>query len=279
MNNTQVKGLDGLKLLEFPVAEAPLYLALGKVIEGHKAIVRPDTGAVLGLVGDQYKLVTHKQSLTPYLDRLGRDGWTVNAVRLENDGAKAFVELHNRDSVLPVKIGDPVGKRLLLWNSYDGTTAVRVQGGYYVLVCLNGATAPAGLLTGSSLRHSGDVLKGIDDAADTIGHQFTEVVDLYRGLSDRIVSPEIANAVVQEVCGIRKLDLVKARWTRFGHNGSTDPTAWNLYNAITYYLTHEFAGRLGAREEKNQTAIDLLANPEKVRLLIEQQRREKASQN
>jgi hypothetical protein len=285
-NITKQAGLDGLKLLDFPVERRPIYLATDsertghevKEIDGHVAIVRPDSGAVLGLVSDQYKLVTHKQSLDPYLDKLGREGWTVNEVRLERAGAKAYVELHNKHEVKAVRVGDPVGKRLLLWNTYDGTTAVAAQGGYFVLICLNGATAPAGFLTGSSIRHSGDPFRLIDESAEKFGHQFEEVIDLYRGLADKVVSPEISRAVIQEVCGIRKLDLVTAYWKR-GHNGSDAATAWNLYNAITKYLTHDFGGQIAVREAKNRDAVDLLVNPEKVRLLIEAQAREKAAQN
>lgn len=280
MNNANVgKGLAGLTLLDFPVAQTPVFLKGNKEIEGHKAIVRSDTGAVLGLVSDQYKLVTHRQQVEPYLERLGREGWDVNQVRLERNGAKVYIELHNREGAVAVKVGDPVGRRLLLWNSYDGTTSVAAQGGYFVLICLNGATAPRGLVSGTRFGHQGDVLGKIDNSADLITHQLDEVVNLYRGLADTSVSKEIAKAIIQEVCGVKKLDLVTAHWTRTGHGGSTAPTAWNLYNAITHYLTHEFGGQIKAREEKNRDAIDLITNPEKVRELIEQQRKENAARN
>ena len=275
-----------MKLLEFPVEVRPIFLETHgergtavKEIEGHRAIVRSDTGAVLGLPSDQYKLVTHKQSLEPYLAKLGRSGWDVNNVRLEREGARAYIELFNREGAKAVRVGDPVGRRLLLWNSYDGSTSVAAQGGLFVLVCLNGATAPAGILTGSRFGHTGDVLKNIDSSADLIAFDFEKVVELYRGFADTRVQPEIAKAVIQEVCGIRKLDVVTAYWTRTGHAGSTDPTAWTLYNAITKYLTHDFGGAIAAREAKNREAVDLLVNPEKVRLLIEQQAKDAALSN
>jgi hypothetical protein len=90
---TQEKGIGGLKLLDFPVEKAPIYLALGKEIPGQKAVVRPDNGQVLGILSDSYKLVSYKQQYEPYLEKLDREGWKVNSVRLERQGARAYVEL------------------------------------------------------------------------------------------------------------------------------------------------------------------------------------------
>ena len=284
-NITKQTGLEGLRLLDFPVAQTPIYLTTDseseghrvKEIEGHRAIVRPDTGAVLGLVSDQYKLVTHKQSLAPHLEKLGKEGWTIGNVRLERNGARSYVELHNKLETRAVRVGDVVGTRLLLSNSYDGSTGVVSSGGYLVLWCLNGATTTQGGLT-SSLRHSGDVFQNIDTQANRLWNNFDQAINLYRGLAETGVSPEIAKAIIQEVCGIRKLDVVTNYWRR-GHAGDDKKSAWNLYNSITWYLTHDFGGAVAAREAKNQEAIDLLVNPEKVRVLIEQQARAAAATN
>lgn len=281
MTNTETaKGSEGLALLDFPVAKVPVYLALGKEIENHRAIVRPDTGAVLGLVSDSYEVVTHKQSLEPHLERFASEGWKINRVTVERTGAKAWVELHNAIETREVKVGDAVGLRLLIWNSYDGTTGVGTAASHYVTWCLNGAVSLERIFS-HAVRHTGGAYERVEKNADRSYDAFGKTVELYRGLADTTVSPEIARKVIQEVCGIKKLDLVKHHWTNDGHGPghNTDPTAWNLYNAITYYLTHEFGGQIATREAKNREAIDLITNPEKVRELIEQEKRDNALKN
>jgi hypothetical protein len=271
-------GLDGLALLDFPVAKVPVYLALGKEIPNHRAVVRPDTGAVLGLVGDGYELVTHKQSYEPYLEKLGKEGWRVHTVKVERDGAKSYIELHNTVETREVRAGDTVGQRLLLWNTYDGTTGVGAAFSQVVTWCLNGATVSEKTWS-AALRHTGGVFDRLNAAANETQSQFGRAIALYRGLAETSVSPEIAKTVIAEVCGIKKLDLVKHHWTNIGHLGDKGPSAWNLYNAITYYLTHQWGGSIATREAKNREAIDLITHPEKVRELIEAEKREKALSN
>lgn len=279
MTQTIVKptGIEGLEKLNFPVTTAPVYLALGKAIDGHKAIVRPDTGQVLSIVSDQYELVTYRQQYEPYLERLDHDGWKVKDVRVEADGARAYIELDNTIKTYEVKAGDPIGQRLILAGSYNATVGIQARGGLRVLWCQNGAVVIHGSFN-ETIRHVGDPLGRIEKSAQNFGVNVEGELALYRGLADTAVSKEVAHAVIEEVCGKRQLDLVTSFYGA-GHAGANQENAWGLYNSITAYLTHHFGGSVGLREKKNREALDLITHPEKVREIIENQRKEAAASN
>lgn len=281
MSNTvavEAKGLQGLSVLDFPVETQPIFLAgQGNAIEGRRAVVRPDTGAVLGIVSDQYKLVSYKQTYEPYIERLGREGWTVNSVRIEADGSRAYVELDNVIRAVEVKPGDPVGRRLIIGNSYNGSTGIWARGGLRVLWCKNGAVHEIARVH-ESIRHLGDPLGDIGESAEKFSVNLAGAVSLYRQLSDTPVSKEIAHTVIKEVCGVKKLELVTGFYGA-GHAGANQDNAWGLYNSITAYLTHHFGGALATREAKNHEALDLITHPEKVRQIIERERQLKAGSN
>lgn len=257
MDTVKEKGLTGLKLLDFPVEAQDVFRQEVNKIEGFKAIVRPDSGKVLGMVRKNYTLVPHRQALEPVINRLGQEGWDVNTVTLERQGAKAFIEMINKNNLVPVKVNDLVAKRLTLLNSYDGSTSIRFEIGSFRLVCLNGLVRPSGQFATMSFRHTAEVLENISEASIMFDTQFKSMIEDYMRLNEKMVDSEIAEVVINEAVGKRKLDHIKTLWAH-GQGSDGRLNAWNLYNAITQYLTHEFKGGTETRDYKSRVALDRL---------------------
>lgn len=246
--------------LDFDTKSGLVYDQGGEPLEGYQRIWRPDTGRTLAIMSKKYQLVQHKEVMAPAIDALGSDGWKVKASRIERGGASAFVELERRDVVTKV-VGEKVGERILMRNTYDGTSSLTLNIGAIVLICGNGMVAPGKGSIGFDAHHVGDI-------RDRLGLLTAKVRKIESGLAerllesysemDKVVPTEIAKEIVKRVMGERKVEKPLEYWRHgIGRDGSA--TAWNLYNGMTQYLTHDFTGGWSRRERKNHESFELIA--------------------
>jgi len=261
----RVKTVAGtLDALAFDASLTPVFDGKGQEIEGYKRVYRADLDRTISIVSDGYELFQHREALAPVVDRLSQDGWTVKASHIERFGGRAFVELHRRDAVNPEVarvVGEKVGERLMLRNSYDKTSSLIFSMGALVLKCTNGLVVPDGGGMNFSGHHSGDLrknfdrfLRGLDRIESTIG---TRMLEHYSQL-DKIVPDQIGREIIKRAVGERVTLQVLPMWTGgIGRDGTR--TAWNLYNGITQYLTHDYKGNWDRRERLNGQAFNLIA--------------------
>ncbi len=249
-----------LAALRFEARSTPVFDAHGIEVKGYQRIWRPDTGKTLAIMTDSYKLVQHHEAMAPAIENLGTMGWKVARSHIEREGASAFVELESRDNSIKV-VGEKVGMRILMRNTYDGTSTLRLSFGALVLACSNGAIVPGRGSVGFEAAHVG----GIQERLGMLTAKVRKIEDLlgkrmmeeYSQL-DSPVSPEVGREIVRRVLGERNMDKPLVYW-RNGKGRDGSASAWNLYNGITQYLTHDFTGGWGRRERKNSTALDLIA--------------------
>ena len=250
----------GLTAIQFPVESGKVYGHDGQEIPGYQRIWRPDNGATLSIMSDGYELASHEEVMKPALDILGNEGWKIKQSHIEKNGAKAFVELVRMDK--PIKVlGEQVGFRAIMRNSYNGSTSASLEFSGIVVKCLNGATAPGGMSFGFDVHHTGgihdhlfNITKRVRHIEEGLGRKLIEV---YSQL-DGPVPAEIGKEIVTRIVGQRKADSPLVYWTKgIGRDGQ--PNAWNLYNGITQYLTHDFKGGWYWRENKSEKAFNLIA--------------------
>lgn len=257
-NRTTVKTLGAI---DFKTISEPVYDIKGTKIEGYQRIMRPDIGATLSIMSDKYQLVEHREAMAPAVEALGLEGWTIGSSHVERQGASAFVQLEKRDTGIKV-VGQQVGLRIMMRNTYDGTTSLRLSFGSLVLICSNGCVVPGKGGIGFDAHHTGDI-------RDRLGLLTAKVRKIESGLGEKMIDAyskldapvpiEIGREIVKRVMGERKMDQPLRYWTHgIGRNG--ERTAWNLYNGITQDLTHNFTGGWGRRERKNMEAFDLIAH-------------------
>lgn len=234
-----------LEALDFPVAMQEIYDIEGKSLPNFRAIRRLDTGSSLAIVSPHYKLKTHREALDPLIERLGSD-WEVTNVKVESNGSKAYVKAVNAHFGVQVD-GHEVVPQLLLSNSYNRTKRLGADVGFFRVICSNGLKVPLegfpALNFGTT--HIGDVNDKFEDLISRLGI-FTgavpELVDQYSSLLDKKVSKDQATDILEEILGKKKLDKVLWYWEGNGKGLNGNPTAWNLYNAVTEYLSNDYQG-------------------------------------
>jgi phage/plasmid-like protein (TIGR03299 family) len=153
--------------------------------------------------------------------------------------------------------GDAVRKFLMLSNSHDGTTSVRVGFTPVRIVCAN--TLAMAHTSGSALirlRHSSSVAANLDALRETINvanKSFEATAMQYRALASKQINRADLEQYIKIVLGqgatktedlsTRTKNQIDEIVTLFDHGRGNNMlgvrgTVWAAYNAVTEYLTH-----------------------------------------
>lgn len=132
-------------------------------VTDHSANVRSDTGAVLGVVGKDYKVVQNREAFAWLDTLLGTDVKFETAGSIQ-DGRRAWVLV-----TLPENVevgGDEVMRYIFCANSHDGTLSVTAAATNIRVVCSNTLGWAIAQSEGRSykFRHTGDLTAKMDEA-------------------------------------------------------------------------------------------------------------------
>ena len=173
----------------------------------HRATYRKTDGSILGVVGPRYTPLQNKDSFDwfqPFIDA-GECG--IHTAGSLHSGQKVWVLAQlNRDSseIVP---GDDVSKFILLSNSHDGTTAIRVGYTPIRVVCVN-TLAMAHNNKSSQLirirhtRSSKNNLEQVRDIMDNINSQFEATAEQFRFLASKNFNQGDIRRYVKTMLGI-----------------------------------------------------------------------------
>lgn len=228
----------------FEVQEERLRTVSGRDVFGKKAIIRIDTGDVLGVVSDKYKLVKHQEvlnSMNPVIKELGVEQPSVNFCKR---GAVMFQKFFIPQLLWEPKVGDVVKFGLQVFNSYDGSLPVGVLLIAERLKCTNGLTAPE-TMTSFSVKHYGSLDLGeVSRKANDVLAKVSLVKSKWEGYRDEKVTEEKVIKFLTKVYGVR---LREKLYTKYLAEREGD-TVWDLYQTLTYYSTHVLKSRKGNEE-------------------------------
>jgi len=173
----------------------------------HRATYRKTDGSILGVVGPRYTPLQNKDSFDwfqPFIDA-GECG--IHTAGSLHSGQKVWVLAQlNRDSSEIVR-GDDVSKFILLSNSHDGTTAIRVGYTPIRVVCVN-TLAMAHNNKNSQLirirhtRSSKNNLEQVRDIMDNINSQFEATAEQFRFLASKNFNQGDIRRYVKTMLGI-----------------------------------------------------------------------------
>jgi phage/plasmid-like protein (TIGR03299 family) len=173
----------------------------------HRATYRKTDGSILGVVGPRYTPLQNKDSFDwfqPFIDA-GECG--IHTAGSLHSGQKVWVLAQlNRDSSEIVR-GDEVSKFILLSNSHDGTTAIRVGYTPIRVVCVN-TLAMAHNNKSSQLirirhtRSSKNNLEQVRDIMDNINAQFEATAEQFRFLASKNFNQADIRRYVKTMLGI-----------------------------------------------------------------------------
>lgn len=226
------------------------------------ATVRSDTGDVLGIVGDSYEPVQNRDAFKFFDTLVGREEAIYETAGALGHGERIWI-LAKLPELITVHGKDIVNKYLLLSNSHDGSSRVRVKVTPIRVVCNNTLTAALQGAGEVHIRHTSHAAEEMEQALSLLGLSST----LYERLDavfNRMALTKITNqqlldyvkALVPDdeeeedsaaIQGIRKafLELYE---TGQGADLSRG-TLWGAFNSVTEYADHKMEDHPATRLE------------------------------
>lgn len=258
-NVTIEEGIDAAGL-NWTVELHDMVTTSGLVVKD-KAMVRSDKNVVLGTVGPRYTPLQNRTAFDffqPYLDAKECHLHTAGSL---HEGRKVWVLAKiNRDNMKIVK-NDEVAKFVLLSNSHDGTTSIRVGYTPIRVVCANTMAQAHGRGTSSliRIRHTRSSKLNLEQVRETmnlIDATFEATAEQYRFLASRNFNQRDIQAYVKRMLDVaetpdedistRTKNIIADVMERIdGPMQSIDGvrgTWWAAYNGVNERLNYE-AGR------------------------------------
>ena len=173
----------------------------------HRATYRKTDGSILGVVGPRYTPLQNRDSFDWFQPFLDAGECALHTAGSLHSGQKVWVLAQlNRDNSEIVS-GDEVSKFILLSNSHDGTTAIRVGYTPIRVVCAN-TLAWAHSNTNSQLirirhtRSSKSNLENVRDIMDNINAGFEATAEQFRFLASKDFNQADIRRYVKVMLGI-----------------------------------------------------------------------------
>jgi phage/plasmid-like protein (TIGR03299 family) len=256
--------------LDYDVVLADLITSRGTPVSNRKAVVRTDSNAVLGVVGNSYVPIQNRECFS-FLDAVVADGGlryhTAGALR---KGERIWL-LAKLPGQIRVRCSEDVSEKyLLLSNSHDGSSALRVHYTAIRVVCANTLAMAdrQGRGEGIMIRHQGNLASKVQEAQQVLGlavrffddleGQFDLMARHYPNstqvsgyFKDLYPDPEEGNPSRAQNVRDELLRL-------FEHGQGQDipeikSTTWAALNAVTEYVDHH-------RPTRAKTEVDRAAN-------------------
>jgi phage/plasmid-like protein (TIGR03299 family) len=222
-----------------------------------RAVRRTTDQRVLGVVGPAYHALQNRDAFAffqPFLDAGLASLHTGGSLC---DGRKVWLLARIEREPLVIGDGDEIQKFVLLSNSHDGTTSVRVGFTPIRVVCANTLALAHADKAGSKLirvRHTrrlADNLDALREVIDLAEQEFTATAEQYRRLRDKGINQNDLARYVRQVFGIESKQLngqqrriLESCFRLFEEGRGADlpgvrGTLWGAYNAVTEYLGYE----------------------------------------
>jgi phage/plasmid-like protein (TIGR03299 family) len=173
----------------------------------HRATYRKTDGSILGVVGPRYTPLQNRDSFDWFQPFLDAGECALHTAGSLHSGQKVWVLAQlNRDNS-EIVAGDEVSKFILLSNSHDGTTAIRVGYTPIRVVCAN-TLAWAHSNTNSQLirirhtRSSKSNLENVRDIMDNINAGFEATAEQFRFLASKDFNQADIRKYVKVMLGI-----------------------------------------------------------------------------
>ena len=220
-----------------------------------RALVRTDTGAVLGIHGSKYKPINHADAVDKIMEGAvafaSENGLPTPAVdyKMADNGAKLRGELLFKDVVIEPQKDDIIHFRISFFNSYDQSWAFQSIPDGLRLWCLNGCTMP---VTTARARFKHTTHVSIDGVAKNMSNglkAFTSLQGVYQQWAEKGIAYWCVEQFLKKtICktfqrsqthnsvNMFRLEELLKQYDR--ESKTLGHTKWALYNALTYWSTH-----------------------------------------
>ena len=222
-----------------------------------RATYRKSDGSILGVVGPRYVPLQNRNAFDWFQPFIDAGECSLHTGGSLSDGQKVWVLAQLNRDPSEIVSGDEVQKFILLSNSHDGTTAIRVGYTPIRVVCANTLAFAHSHSDGQLLRirHTRSAQANLDnvrDIMDNINMQFEATADQFRFLASRDFNQADVCKYVKTLLGIDKKaeEDIKTRTRKIMEEvlGTIEGpkqnmpgvrgTWWAAYNGYNEYLNY-----------------------------------------
>ena len=238
--------------LDWRVVQQDVYTGDGNLIPGFKVNLRDTDDAPLGIVSDRYKVVQNEDAFQFTDDLLG-EGVTYETAGSLQGGRKVWMLARMPHRYIIA--GDEITPYLVIMNSHDGSSGIKVAMTPIRVVCQN--TLNLALNTAKrtwAAKHTENVLNRVHEARETLMLAETYMGELGKGidtlsrikLSDRKVL-EFMNEFfpvdsdmpeAQRKNNLRLLNDMKSRYFDAPDLAHVGRNGYRFINAVSDFATH-----------------------------------------
>jgi hypothetical protein len=260
MNHREVQPV-GAKALK-------IFNEAGAEIAGYHHIVRGDTGDTIRVAGDSYTLVQNDFAVGAIETALRQSSLDLTDARVgfdySHNGARMFAQWILPAHTSLVRPGVEASLRVVLLNSYDGSTPLSARTGSYNWVCANQALSGKEFAS-FKFRHSGeiDILPAVAKLAHA-AEEHAEQVRRWERWPTIPVSDQTARALLTALPKASEsvVDSLVHAWLKARDEDPLQggPNLWCLYNVLTAWASKETAGLIdrAARSWERQERVAAL---------------------
>lgn len=220
----------------------------------HKAIVNPDSGEVYAIASKQYKIVKHEEILETVMQSVEENpeyGVPESKIWLSDNGAKMRATLKFSELEFPIQNGDLINPTIDIFNSYDGSWALKVLFGAFRLICSNGLTVGETFMMYKRKHLSEGINKErIKQMLMGSLEKYSFQMELWKSWTDKVTTisdyEEVMTALPfserdkeaieeeVEVSSDIRMDDIKTKTL----------TYWLFYNILCQYVTHKIGSEI-----------------------------------
>jgi len=239
--------------LDFTVEKVAIKTEPGDFpVPRYYATVRTDSNTVLGVVGSRYTPIQNRDAFVTFDALVGADEAIYHTAGVLGEGERIWI-LAKLPDYIRVRGDDVVEKYLLLSNTHDGSSPVRVKLTPIRVVCQNTLSVA---LYGSEqevrIRHTNGAEAKLAHAYEILGltnHLYGQLETIFKGMAQKRIDQREGSRYVTGVfrndppiLSINRLKPVHDKIFELMETGSgsgeTRGTLWGAYNAITECVDH-----------------------------------------
>lgn len=214
-----------------------------------QSIVRADTDELIAILPKTYTIVTNEEVINAALDELSRADYIYrvnqnysffqnNRMRLQID----FPEITINDGESDLDLS------FYIHNSYDMSEGVRGMFGFIRLVCSNGMVVGEMLEKFYHRHTSGFNLHGLKQVVENVIDKIPEVRDQIRYLDSIRTDEQIVKKVNKGAT--KKMKEAVGTIDASGDMVVPSISQWELYNRLTYFISHSVALHMQSRHQQ-----------------------------
>ena len=261
--------------LDWAVEQKNVYTEDGTLIPGYKANIRNTDNATLGIVSTKYKVVQNEDAFR-FTDNLLSSGVTYETAGALQNGRKVWMLARMPQRYIIA--GDEIAPYLVVMNSHDGSSGIKVAMTPIRVVCQN----TLNLALGSAKRiwttkHTENVMLRVHEARETLMLAETYMGELGRSidelsqirLSDRKAMEfmeeffPVGNDVLegQRKNNMRLLEDMKMRYWDAPDLSNMGKNGYRFINAVSDFATHADPIRRTRNYDENLFLRTVEGNP------------------